>query len=181
MAAKLWLASDRTIKLSLVLAASSGMTALLKLISFKSCIVAILATHMSKSSFGTSSSQSNFLVHRSCRSNFKLAVRGVAKPKGSNTLATRPVSVRLVKHLLRAWPKSPATGSGICPRLALPSLGGPMSSRMTSSSGRQRYPASPTCTPSADTAASGAWPENVNAFTAILPLARIVSIPVATE
>ena len=122
----------------MVSAASSGMTALLKVNSLSSWMVAMLATHLVSSSTGTWSSQSSFLLHRSCRSSFRLAVTGVASPSGSNTLATIPVRVLLVKHVLRAVPKSPATGSGNFPLFALPNLGGPMSSKIQSSNGRHK-------------------------------------------
>ena len=140
----------------------------------------MLSAHLSSSSGGTTSSQSSCNLHSSCKSSLRPAVTGVARPMGSKMLATRPVSTLFVKQAARAALYSPDTGSGRRPRRALPNLGGPMSSWILSSSGAQRYPASPTCVPSAETLSLGGWPENVNDFTAIEPLARISLISSAT-
>ena len=146
-----WLASVATSNSTSRFAASSGTTARWKSTPFSSCILPTFATHLSSSSTGTGSSQSKRSLHNSCRSSLRPAVIGVIRPRGSNTPATRPVNVRLVNVWLSAALRSPATGSGRLPRDALPSLTGPMSSLILSGSVAQRYPASPTCTPSADT------------------------------
>ena len=142
-----------------------GIIARRNLISFTFSISLRFLTHVSRYSSGIWSSQLNPNKFTARRSSFNLDVNGVTRPRGSHTFATLPQRVRGVNTLQSALFKSPVTTSGDFPRFIFPKNKGLISVDKVSSSLFHATPTTPTCSPSADTAAPGGTPLYVIDFT----------------